>query len=342
MAFRAVADLLPSDFISIVPDWVHPSLHLPISSLYSSLPPSSPPVLKRILPFGSPSRPIYSNPRQGTRTIIQAILNVTPDSFSDGGSYISTSAAVEAARQMIADGADILDIGGLSTRPGSAPVTPEEEANRVVPVIKALREANITVSISIDTYRASVARAAVEAGANCINDVYGGRDAGMIEYMAESNVPIILMHSRGTSETMSSLTTYDNDDVVSSVITELSKTVQDAIDGGVKRWNIILDPGIGFAKDTSQNLQLLSSLSTLTAAGSPLAEVPMLVGASRKRFIGELTEQTEPKQRGYGTAAVTAACVQSGVVDIVRVHDTRETRDFCRVLEAIKGAGVGV
>lgn len=267
-----------------------------------------------------------------------SILNVTPDSFSDGGSFADVSAVIATAKRMIADGADILDVGGLSTRPGAVPISPDDEAGRVVPVIKALREAGVTTPISVDTYRAHVARAAIDAGASCINDVYGGRDEGMLAVMAAANVPVVLMHSRGDSTTMSSLTTYEGDDVIASVLSELSASVDRALMAGVKRWNIIIDPGVGFAKDAAQNLALLSSLSRFNDAASPLADYPMLVGASRKRFIGELTGQTEPKQRGYGTAAVTAACVHSGSVGVVRVHDTRETRDFLQVLEAIQAA----
>lgn len=268
-----------------------------------------------------------------------AIVNVTPDSFSDGGAYADLPSAVAAAQQMVADGADILDVGGLSTRPGSAPVSAEEEAARVVPLIKALRAAGLTTPISVDTYRAHVAKAAVDAGASCINDVYGGRDAGMLDAMAAADVPVVLMHSRGDAATMSSLTTYANDDVVAGVVAELSISVNQALAAGVKRWNIVLDPGVGFAKTTAQNLTLLASLPQLVDRSSFLADYPLLVGASRKRFLGEITDQPEPQHRAFATAAVTAACVASAVVDVVRVHDTRATRDVVRVLEAIRSAG---
>jgi dihydroneopterin aldolase/2-amino-4-hydroxy-6-hydroxymethyldihydropteridine diphosphokinase/dihydropteroate synthase len=268
-----------------------------------------------------------------------SILNLTPDSFSDGSSYPTPSHALSAARDMLANGANILDLGGLSTKPGSDPVSVKDEIARVVPVIKLLREeGRLTCPISIDTYRPEVARAALEAGANCINDVYGGREPGMLEVMAEADVPVILMHSRGTSATMSSLTSYPRHDVVQGVISELSETVRLALAAGVKRYNIVLDPGIGFAKTATQNLELLANLDRIVglASGSPLEGFPMLVGASRKRFIGELTCQAVPRERGYGSAAVVAGCVESGVVQVVRVHDTRETRDLVVVLEAIK------
>lgn len=279
-----------------------------------------------------------------------AILNLTPDSFSDGNSYPTLPSVLETARQMIADGASILDLGGLSTKPGSVPVSVEEEISRVVPAIRYLRnEGGLTCPISIDTYRPEVAKAALEAGATCVNDVYGGRVEGMLKVMAEANVPVVLMHSRGDSSTMSSLTSYDGQTtgekgseesslpvVVQGVIVELASTVQLALDAGVKRYNIILDPGIGFAKNASQNLDLLANLSSIVAKGGPLKGFPLLVGASRKKFIGELTGQNVPKERGYGSVGVVAECVESGVVQVVRVHDTRATRDLVVVLEAIK------
>jgi dihydroneopterin aldolase/2-amino-4-hydroxy-6-hydroxymethyldihydropteridine diphosphokinase/dihydropteroate synthase len=348
---------------SIAPSWIHPALQKPISALYAALPPSSPAVLHRILPFPSPAQPLVL----GRRTLIMAILNATPDSFSDGGSYADVEAVVTAAKQMVLDGADLLDVGGLSTRPGARPlINAEEEAARVVPIIAALRRAGLTVPISIDTYRPSVARAALEAGASCINDVHAGREEGMLSLMASANVPVVLMHSRGDASDMTSLTTYegsaaaataDDDDhdagVVGGVREELGRSLAKALEAGVRRWNVVLDPGIGFAKTGKQNLVLLRSLDALLVNDAPTTTTtnetspssiegyPLLVGASRKRFLGELTGQSEPRERGYATAAVTAACVASAAVDIVRVHDTRATSDFLRVLEAINGGGGG-
>lgn len=264
-----------------------------------------------------------------------SILNLTPDSFSDGGSYADLPAALTRAKHMLTSGGAILDVGGLSTRPGAAPVSAKEEAARVVPLIEALRKEGVTAPISIDTYRSYVAKAAVAAGASCINDVYGGRDSGMLEVMRDFAGPVVLMHSRGDSSTMSSLTDYSayEGGVVEGVIAELGATIEKALGAGVRRWNIIVDPGIGFAKDAAQNLELLASLNEISKG---LGGYPMLVGASRKRFIGALTGREVASERGYGSVAVVAECVGSGVVQIVRVHDTAETKDLVVVLEAIK------
>ncbi|CDZ97869.1 dihydropteroate synthase [Phaffia rhodozyma] len=335
--------------IDMIPDFIHPSYSVSISALYQALPPSFPPCLNRVIPFHHPISLLPSHLSSDCpQTQIMSILNLTPDSFSDGGSYPTTSVALETARSMIESGATILDIGGLSTRPGAEAVSEEIELDRVVPLIQALRSEGITIPISVDTYRPSVARGAMEAGASMINDVHAGRAEGMWDVMAESDAPVVLMHSRGDSQTMSSLTDYPNG-VVQDVRMELAQVVEQAIKAGVKRWNIILDPGIGFAKTAEQNWKLLAGLEDLVREGNvsggkernPIAGYPLLVGASRKGFIGALTGRTDPKDRGYGSAAVVARCVASGVVQVVRVHDTRETKDLVLVLEAIESARRG-
>lgn len=270
-----------------------------------------------------------------------SILNTTPDSFSDGGDHFSLEASLTSALEHVKLGAHILDIGGMSTRPGAADVSPEEEAARVVPLVKALREKGVKVPISIDTFRPEVARAAISAGADIINDVLGGAEEGMLAVMADLDVPVVLMHSRGTPSTMSRLTEYEGGDVVAGVRSELAQRVQDALDAGVKRWNIILDPGIGFAKTGEDNLVLLRSLPAslghdvpATEDGAWLKEFPSLVGLSRKRFIGTLTGKEVAKDRVLGTAAAVTVSVAGGA-DIVRVHDVEAMVDVVKVADGI-------
>jgi len=243
---------------------------------------------------------------------------------------------------MIKEGANILDVGGLSTRPGADEVSEEEETRRVVEGIKALREAGIEIPTSVDTYRAGVAREALKAGASCVNDVRAGLEDGMLEVMARSSVPVVLMHSRGTPKTMGSLTDYDaSSSIVDSVRLSLLSSVQAALAAGVKKWNILLDPGLGFAKTASQNLELLSRLDELTKEGSGLEGYPVLVGGSRKRFVGEVTGVEVPRERVGGSLGVVAACYLGGggnrgrTTKVVRVHDTKETRELIGVLEAV-------
>ncbi|CAO3574353.1 unnamed protein product [Mortierella alpina] len=272
------------------------------------------------------------------KTLIMGILNTTPDSFSDGGDYSTTEAAVLRAQQLMEDGAHIIDIGGMSTRPNAEEITEEEEIRRVVPVIQLLRARGFVAPISVDTFRAIVADKAIEAGADLINDVTAGRrDPAMYSVMAKWNVPVCLMHMRGDSKSMMSQTDYGaNNDVVGEIARDLNKSVQRAIAAGVHRWNIIVDPGIGFAKDSEQNLQVLRRLPELIqdAAASPLAGYPCLVGPSRKAFIGQLTQQQDATKRTWGTAAACTASVAGGA-HIVRVHDVKEIRDVIKVSDAI-------
>ncbi|MBD3883459.1 dihydropteroate synthase [Phormidium tenue FACHB-886] len=269
----------------------------------------------------------------GHQTYLMGILNVTPDSFSDGGQFNTLETAVAQAQHMVEVGAHILDIGGQSTRPQADEVSLEEELQRVVPVVEALRSPGIPAGlaatpISIDTTRAAVARAAVAAGADWINDISGAvYDAEMLPTVAELQVPIVLMHMRGTPKTMQQLTDYQ--DLMSDIREFLARRVEAAIAAGIAADRIILDPGIGFAKTFDQNLEILRRLSELHQLGCPI-----LVGASRKRFIGHLLNQPDPQARVWGTAAACCAAI-AAKADILRVHDVAPLHDVCQVADAI-------
>lgn len=266
----------------------------------------------------------------GSRTYLMGILNVTPDSFSDGGQYFSPDVAISKAQALVAAGADIVDIGGQSTRPQAETVTVETELERVIPVIAALRRgsSSLPVPISVDTTQAVVAEAAIAAGADLVNDISGATfDPAMLATVAKWHVPIVLMHIRGTPQTMQQLTDYG--DVVAEVCQCLHERAEAALAAGLLRSHIILDPGIGFAKTVEQNLTLLRSLRQFRALGYPL-----LVGASRKSFIGHLLNQPDPRQRVWGTAATCAVAIAGGA-DILRVHDLPQLRDVCQVADAI-------
>jgi len=267
----------------------------------------------------------------GTRTYLMGILNVTPDSFSDGGSFDTPDAALVRAGEMVRAGADIIDVGGQSTRPGAAVVSLEMELGRVVPVVERLRKQAGSVGdaiVSVDTTRATVARAAAEAGADLINDISGGTyDPEMLPTAADLGVPIALMHIRGTPETMQTLTDYG--DLIGEIREFLADRAGAAVAAGVDRNKIILDPGIGFAKTYSQNLEILRELPQLRSLGFPL-----LVGPSRKSFIGNILDRPDPKQRVWGTAATCVSAIVGGA-DILRVHDVAELYDVTRVADAI-------
>ncbi len=269
------------------------------------------------------------------RTLVMGVVNVTPDSFSDGGQFLSPAAAIAQGRALALAGADILDIGGESTRPGAARVSVDEELERVIPVIDALAAEGLF--ISVDTMRSEVATAAAHAGACIINDVSGGlADAGMLPAIAALDIPYILMHWRGHSEVMTQLTHYD--DVVADVTTELSLRVDAAIAAGVDPRRIVLDPGLGFAKDGPHNWQLLAGTPTLA-----LLDLPILIGASRKRFLGELLAETDGTPRAVFArdAATDAITAISAFHDVwaVRVHDVRASADAVRVAAAWRAAG---
>jgi dihydropteroate synthase len=265
----------------------------------------------------------------GERTWIMGVLNVTPDSFSDGGAFLAAEQGIAHGLALFAAGADIVDVGGESTRPGGERVPADEERRRVVPVIRALRERGAGL-ISVDTSRAEVARAALAAGADIVNDVSGFRfDPGMAGVVAESGVPAVVMHLRGDFATMHQAPHYD--DVMGELKSELSDSLAHAVAAGVARSQLIVDPGIGFAKDAAHSLEALRRLSELAELGRPI-----LVGPSRKSFIGKLLE-LPAHERLMGTAAAVTAAILAGA-HLVRVHDVREMLQLARVADAILGA----
>ena len=265
----------------------------------------------------------------GMKTYIMGVLNVTPDSFSDGGQFNRLETAIAHSQYLVDHGVDVVDIGGQSTRPGSPQISLDEELNRVIPVIESLRnlpEPYGTIPISIDTTRSEVAKAAVEAGADWVNDISGGDfDRQMLATVAQLGVPIVLMHMRGTPETMQQLTNYE--DLMGEIVGVLGEKIQKALKAGIK--DIIIDPGIGFAKTYDQNVQILRQIPGLRELG-----YPVLIGASRKSFIGHILNESDPKKRVWGTAAACCAAI-SGGADIVRVHDLPQMVEVCRVADAI-------
>jgi len=264
----------------------------------------------------------------GTRTYIMGVLNITPDSFSDGGDYNALVAAVARAEQLVAAGVDILDVGGQSTRPGASEISLATELDRVVPVIAALRS-QFDTPISVDTTRASVAEAAIAAGADLVNDISGGTfDPYMLATVARLQVPIALMHLRGTPETMHRFTDYA--DLIGEIAEVLAQQRDRAIVAGTAPEAIVADPGIGFAKTGAQNLEILRQLPQLRAR----LNLPLLIGSSRKSFIGKILDRPEPKDRVWGTAATCCAAIAGGA-DILRVHDVAEMIDVARMADAI-------
>jgi dihydropteroate synthase len=261
------------------------------------------------------------------RTLVMGIINVTPDSFYDGGKRLDPDRAVADGIALVESGADIIDIGGESTRPGAGVVSLEEELQRVLPVIQELRR-NVKVPISIDTYKAPVARAAVIEGADIINDISALRfDPQMAVLVAAEKVPVVLMHMQGTPQTMQAEPSYK--DVLREVQDFLAAQVRFAVEAGMDRENIIIDPGIGFGKTLDHNLTLLRGLPALASMGQPL-----LVGASRKAFIGKILG-VEPDERLEGSLAAAIAAVFGGA-NIIRAHDVNETRKAIRVADAIR------
>ncbi|MEU3299353.1 MULTISPECIES: dihydropteroate synthase [unclassified Streptomyces] len=269
------------------------------------------------------------------RCAVMGVVNVTPDSFSDGGRWFDTTAAVKHGLDLVAEGADLVDVGGESTRPGATRVDEDEELRRVVPVVRGLAAEGVTVSV--DTMRASVAARAVAAGAVLVNDVSGGlADPEMVRAVAAAEVPFVVMHWRGFSEDMNSRAVYG--DVVAEVVAELRERMDAVIAGGVAAERIIIDPGLGFAKQAEHDLALVARLAELRALGRPL-----LVAASRKRFLGHVLADGAPtpppaRERDAATAAVSAIAAHEGAW-AVRVHEVRATADAVRVARAVEGAG---
>lgn len=257
------------------------------------------------------------------------ILNITPDSFSDGGKFANPSQALARAKQMVAEGADILDLGAESTRPGAQAISTEEELERLLPCLEAIA-AEIQIPISVDTTKPQVAEACLKQGAHIINDVSALRDSGkkMAHLVRDFQAGLILMHRRGTPETMQTLTHYG--DVVQEVMEELRESLAFAQTNGVESSQIVVDPGLGFAKTAEQNLEILQHLEQFQTLGHPV-----LLGPSRKSFIGKWTER-ESGAREFGTAAVCTHAVLKGI-QILRVHEVGAMRDAVRVAEVLKG-----
>ena len=276
------------------------------------------------------------NLQLGVRTHVMGILNITPDSFSDGGLYIEADRAVEHAQRMVEDGADIIDVGGESSRPGSDPVSAEEEWNRVEPVVAKLLD-RVEIPISIDTLKSEVARRALELGVHMVNDISALRgDDRMRSVIGRFGVPVVLMHIKGTPKTMQQNTEYDS--LVSDIFRYFRESVSLALEAGIERDMIILDPGIGFGKTSVHNLTLLRRLREFASLGYPI-----LIGTSRKSFIGKILRDhgfgdLRAEERVEGTAATVVAAIMGGA-HLVRVHDVREMVRVCRMADAIKSAG---
>jgi len=258
--------------------------------------------------------------------IVMGVLNVTPDSFSNGGKFFDTDKAIKHGLQMAADGAAIIDVGGESTRPGAEPISIEEQIKRVIPVIEALAN-KINIPISIDTYNYEVTKAALNTGAAMLNDITALSDERMGKLAAEQQVPVVLMHMQGTPATMQAEPKYE--DVVSEVLEFLLKQAKRAEKFGIPKERIFIDPGIGFGKTLEHNLELLRNIHKFVATGYRVC-----IGTSRKSFVGKLTGKENPANRIFGTAATVALCVAAGV-SIVRVHDVAEMVDVVNVSRAI-------
>ena len=266
------------------------------------------------------------NPKR--ETLVMGIVNVTPDSFSDGGKFFSPEVAISHASKLITQGADIIDIGGESTRPGAELVSETEELKRVIPVIEKVRIDNPTILISIDTTKASVAKYAVEAGADIINDVSGlSFDNNMTGTVESLNVPIVIMHMKGNPQNMQLNPKYK--DIVNEIIDFFKTKIKIAIQSGINRSMIILDPGIGFGKTVDHNFELLSRLNEFN-----VLELPIMIGPSRKSFIG-ITLDLPPEDRVEGTAAAVSAGVMNGA-SIVRVHDVKSMKRVVRIIEKVR------
>ncbi|MEM9771622.1 MAG: dihydropteroate synthase [Cyanobacteria bacterium P01_D01_bin.73] len=268
-----------------------------------------------------------------TRTYLMGVLNVTPDSFSDGGRFDTLERAIAQAHKMVADGADILDIGGQSTRPDAETVSLEEELRRVVPVVEALRAGNsefapLDVPTSVDTTRAAVAEAAIAAGADMVNDVSGGTyETDMLPTVARLEVPVFLMHLRGTPKTMQKMTDYD--DLIDELLRVLGARKMAAVTAGIRPDFVALDPGIGFAKTVDHNLEILRRSREFQTL-----KCPILIGPSRKSFIGKVLNQPDPMDRVWGTGAACAAAIAGGA-QVLRVHDVAEMAQVSRLSDAI-------
>ena len=289
-----------------------------------------------VTPLSPHLRPISSNDPE-RQTLMMAVLNVTPDSFSDGGVHVTHDKSIleSTIRNFVLSGASIIDVGGQSTRPHAERISADEELARILPAIRIIRSMaeGSKVAISVDTFYSEVAKAAIEAGADIVNDVSAGTlDREMLPTVAKLCKTIIMMHMRGDPSTMSKMTSYP-EGVIQGVGKELISRIEAAQAAGIPRWRIILDPGIGFAKTQAQNLELLRRFDDLRNLPG-LQGFPWLVGTSRKGFIGKITGVKEASQRIWGTAAAITASIQGGA-DIVRVHDVAEMRSVAQMADAI-------
>lgn len=334
---------------SIIPNYVHPVHNISVRTLFNERLMHTPSTLRKVLPFPSPPRhpDIPSTLWPLTlRTYLMATINATPDSFSSSAPS-TTAAAVDQALTAADNGADIIDVGGYSTRPGATSVPVDEELSRVIPVVRMIRERGIVLPISIDTFRPAVLRAAVEVGANCLNDVtaLAGEEGNAVPWematvVRELGVPVVMMHSRGAHRA-GEYKDYGASGVLAGVQEELGRHVDYALRCGIRRWNMLVDPGFGFSKTTADNVELLRRFREVTATGefgcrpNALRNFPTLAGLSRKSFLGHLIgRKTEPQDRDLATAAAVTAAVQQGA-DVVRVHQVAEIRDVLRIADAV-------
>lgn len=264
----------------------------------------------------------------GQKTSIMGVINLTPDSFSDGGDYNSTKKILDQVKNFLFNGVDIIDLGAQSTRPGAEEIGPEKEIKRLIPFLKEIRAEHPDILISIDTFNSEVANEALLNGANWINDVTGGRrDVKILDVVSKFNCPFVITHSRGNSQNMNKLNKYDN--FLSDVIKSLETLTMSALDKNISKDNIILDPGIGFSKDIGQNLQILKNLDLFKKLNFPI-----LIGASRKRFIGDILNEINPKERDIGTLAISCLCSQLNI-HLVRVHNVKMNYQVLKVSDRI-------
>ncbi len=264
----------------------------------------------------------------GEKTSIMGVINLTPDSFSDGGELNSSKKVLNQVNHFLSNGVDIIDLGAQSTRPGAREVGSKIEIKRMIPYLKLIRSEHPEILISIDTFNSDVAHEALLNGANWINDVTGGRrDKEILNVASEFNCPFVITHSRGSSQNMNELSKYEN--VLSEVKFSLENLIKNALEKNISRNNIIMDPGIGFSKDLNQNLEILRNLDEFKNLN-----LPILIGASRKRFIGEVLNENNPKERDIGTLAISCLCSQLNI-DIVRVHNVKFNYQILKVADKI-------
>ncbi len=264
----------------------------------------------------------------GQKTSIMGVINLTPDSFSDGGNFNSAKKVLDQVNHFLCNGVDVIDLGAQSTRPGAKEVGSKIEIERLIPYLKLIKSEYPDILISIDTFNSEVAHEALLNGANWINDVTGGRrDREILDVVSKFNCPFVITHSRGNSQNMNELSKYD--DLLSEVNFSLNSLIKNALENNVPKKNIILDPGIGFSKDKNQNLEILRNLNTFKNLNFPI-----LIGASRKRFIGEILNEKNPKERDIGTLAISCLCSQFNI-DIVRVHNVKLNYQILKVADRI-------